>query len=386
MNISIDNYEAYFLDYYDNSLSPEQTAELMLFLGRHPELLEEFESFEEISIVPDLRLHFPGKDTLKKNIIVPVDDINEKNYENLLISSVEGVLSPDESSKLELFLIQNPHLRKELELYHLTILQADTNIVFKNKAELKRGAMFEAPHPATVNYTRWLYTAVSIAALLVIFFAIYPDINKKPVTRDIANNSHQEKPVVKSGENTDSGKTSVLIESSGTKTAVITKAIPVKNTQIAENNFSGQPVKNEEYIYSLPILNKELTAETDQISSINIDNRTYFTEIYEYIKIREDIEYLQYMSEREDKPAIVRLIGNFREKVLGIDMKDDIQQKNTGLWALAEAGIKGYNFVTNSNVRLNRRTDDEGRTLSYAISTEKLEYSKKVKSYQDSMK
>ena len=44
MNINQNNYEAWFLDYYEKQLSAEQVAELFLFLEQHPLLKEEFDA------------------------------------------------------------------------------------------------------------------------------------------------------------------------------------------------------------------------------------------------------------------------------------------------------------------------------------------------------
>ena len=51
MKINLHNYEAVFLDYYEGNLSAEDVSELLLFLENHPELKEDFESFENIVLV-----------------------------------------------------------------------------------------------------------------------------------------------------------------------------------------------------------------------------------------------------------------------------------------------------------------------------------------------
>ena len=62
--INKNNYEAFFLDYYEGNLTTEQVAELLLFIEQHPEHKEEFESFENISLVPE-KNSFSVKSSLK---------------------------------------------------------------------------------------------------------------------------------------------------------------------------------------------------------------------------------------------------------------------------------------------------------------------------------
>ena len=61
MNINKNNYEAFFLDYHEGNLSPQQVADLLLFIEQHPELEEEFESFENFSIADNNTFNFENK-------------------------------------------------------------------------------------------------------------------------------------------------------------------------------------------------------------------------------------------------------------------------------------------------------------------------------------
>ncbi len=68
MEINKNNYEAFFLDYYDGNLPAEQVAVLLLFVEQHPELKEEFESFENITLEDLPSIGFDNKSSLKKEI------------------------------------------------------------------------------------------------------------------------------------------------------------------------------------------------------------------------------------------------------------------------------------------------------------------------------
>lgn len=131
MNINKNNYEAFFLDYHEGNLSPQQVADLLLFVEQHPELREEFESFENVTLDDLSTVSFDQKSSLKKEITL-------ENREDYFIRSVENTLTPAEKNLLDTFIKQYPQFLTEFELFQKTKLPADTTIVFENKEALKR--------------------------------------------------------------------------------------------------------------------------------------------------------------------------------------------------------------------------------------------------------
>jgi hypothetical protein len=133
--INLTNYEAYFLDYHDGNLGAEDVAELLLFLEKHPELKELFETFENISLPTDSEeVLFPNKESLKK------PQITLDNYEEYMIGFSEGALNADEAKSLEYFLLEHPELKKELDACTKTWLTPDLSIVFEGKEKLYKTA------------------------------------------------------------------------------------------------------------------------------------------------------------------------------------------------------------------------------------------------------
>ncbi|MCK6648309.1 MAG: hypothetical protein L6Q66_01525 [Bacteroidia bacterium] len=131
MNINKHNYEAFFLDYHEGNLSPQEVAELLLFLEQHPELKEEFESFENFSLTEDeMNIQFKNKSELKK-------EITPENIDEFLVKKVEGELLPIENDILEQYIKQHPHTQKDLELYKRSIVSPDHSIIFDKKPDLK---------------------------------------------------------------------------------------------------------------------------------------------------------------------------------------------------------------------------------------------------------
>ena len=124
------NYEAYFLDYHEGALSPQQVAELLLFVEQHPELKEEFESFENISLEDYSSVSFDFKADLKKEITL-------ENKDDYFIRSIENTLNPTEQQLLNAFLKQHPQFLSDLEAFRKTKVQPDPSVVFEDKEKLK---------------------------------------------------------------------------------------------------------------------------------------------------------------------------------------------------------------------------------------------------------
>jgi len=130
--ITKNNYEAFLLDYVEGNLSPEHTAELMLFFENNPELKEDLEEFDLLTLdVPETNLK--NKEVLK----IDENRITALTFDDYAIAEIEGLNSNEKSEEFAVFLKGNPIYQKEFEVYQKTKLVAST-IVFDDKPALKR--------------------------------------------------------------------------------------------------------------------------------------------------------------------------------------------------------------------------------------------------------
>jgi hypothetical protein len=141
MKINRDNYEAYFLDYHEGQLSPEMVEEVKLFVTQNPDLKPILDEFEAVSLVADQDIVFEKKSSLKKNQIFATSQVNELNYEEYLVSEVEGLLNAEELSAIEEFISINPQFEKDRRLFALAHLTTDDDIVYESKESLKKKAI-----------------------------------------------------------------------------------------------------------------------------------------------------------------------------------------------------------------------------------------------------
>ncbi|MDG1476026.1 MAG: hypothetical protein P8Q14_02670 [Vicingaceae bacterium] len=180
--ITINNYEAYLLDYVEENLSPDLVAELMLFLEQNPELKEDLADFEVHELVPNAAENF-DKTSLKKDV-VGVD------YETLMIAEIEGVNSKKESKLLFSYLAKNASAQKEFEVYQKAKLVAP-EIVFENKKGLKKKAGIIIP-------LYWKYSSAAAAVVIVLWSlnwfdedrVYYPTAERENVIEDSINDNN----------------------------------------------------------------------------------------------------------------------------------------------------------------------------------------------------
>ncbi|MFY7990639.1 MAG: hypothetical protein ACOVO3_07890 [Fluviicola sp.] len=114
--ITLENYEAFYLDYLEGNLSDADRAAFEKFLTEHPELQLEDDLLPEFTLLDeDTMLSSVEKMALKRDYedtaILP------ENLEGLLIADSEGLLSDPKKKALEAWIAANPLWKQEAQLY-----------------------------------------------------------------------------------------------------------------------------------------------------------------------------------------------------------------------------------------------------------------------------
>lgn len=141
MKINRDNYEAYFLDYHEGALNPEEMAEVLVFVGLNADLKEQFEEFENISLSADESVRFTGKHILKVNAGAYSGPVTLMNVEEYLVAETEGLLTAEVLAQLDVFLQEHPQFETDRRIYGHTRLVADNQVVYAQKDALKHKAI-----------------------------------------------------------------------------------------------------------------------------------------------------------------------------------------------------------------------------------------------------
>lgn len=166
MNINIDNYELFVMDYLEGTLDTMEAQEMSTFLLLHPDIAMEIDDLEnaKLTLEPELKLETDFIASLKKNEIIEVENINEENYAQFFISNLENDINDKDSQNLKTFLKINPNLVSEFHQQQNTKLIPDENITFLHKESLKK--------KDRKVFVLWPKTA-SVAALLLLSFWIF---------------------------------------------------------------------------------------------------------------------------------------------------------------------------------------------------------------------
>ncbi len=163
MKITVQNIEAYLLDYCTNQLSQKDRNAVDAFILENPELKVRV---EELIHLPLEHFVFPNKDRLKKEILeneaVLVDD-DENNRECLLFLVSEGQLDVEQKKKIDEWSQRDLTFKKEVEFAEQIRFLPDEDIRYPNKKALKRRNQSKLMRV-------WLGAAAASVALLISFY------------------------------------------------------------------------------------------------------------------------------------------------------------------------------------------------------------------------
>jgi hypothetical protein len=158
------NYEAYFLDYIEGSLSTVQEQELHLFLTKHPDLKAEVEEIKLLYLEESKPKGFNAKDKLYRN-----EETALLQEEHLCIAAAEEVLTAEEKSSFDEMIKERSEVLAELAYYQKSRLSVP-NIAFPDKEKLKKRAL---------PLISWkTYVSAVAAAVLAIFLINSPQVGK----------------------------------------------------------------------------------------------------------------------------------------------------------------------------------------------------------------
>lgn len=212
--IHTDNYESFYLDYLEGTLSEAERIAFEEFLAAHPELQVD----EELLFLDDA----PEKMDPLQKILLKKEDLSivtPENLEYLAIGKVENVLSANEEQLFDGYLAKHPEAQKLVADYSETRLQPSA-VVYPNKEDLKE---------KEVAFIPWKIISgiVAVAAMLLLFFQLgFNSTNTKETTPNtVAKNNDVKK---NSQTKTDDKKPSKMVPSM--------QSIGENNTYVAQKS------------------------------------------------------------------------------------------------------------------------------------------------------
>jgi hypothetical protein len=341
MKINRNNYEAFIIDYFDGKLGPVEAAELFRFLSENPDLEAEFGNYENIKLSNPTEAGF-DKNKLKKDFS-DIKSINNDNFDEFCIARHEGDLSEHDELRLEEYLKKNPEKQKDFELYSYAKLTPDYNIKFPQKGNIKKISPFIRPRNMLIYAT-----SLAAAVLLLIMLVIMPGKREKMISalqvaedvKEVNNISrdkyekssmHDKSPAVT--EKGNDSKKDIVFKPQDIKITE-KEAIPEYLTPVYINKISPGKISD-----------MKISA------SINIQESHY------------EVRY---------EPAELTV-----RNLINIDDTEDswIILDRINLWKLAEAGVKSFNYLTESEVLINKKINNEGKIVAFKLDSESFSFS-----------
>jgi hypothetical protein len=353
MKINKENYEAFFLDFVEGRLDNSSTLELLAFLRKYPHLKAELESFEDIKLPAEEEI-FEDKDFLKK-LDFANTSVNEYNVDDYSIAYQEKILTKPESEKLFAYLDKHPEQKKSFQLFGKAILKADPEIVFKGKSALYRKSKGVAVRTVIL---RWTAVAAGVAILISVF---YKSGTRNYLTQAIEKTVAKTEYSLPETKNTTTEEVQNEVKKSFVKANYskkeIEEAVQESERVVASNNstYSKDSLEFNQSIEKIdPINNVQIPTSNEPLTLAISDNK---------VVKNPDVSEQSKLDLAKDK-----LIEKVFKKT------DILPKRKITLWDVAQATIKGYNSISESDVRLSKKTDKDGKLKALAFETENRTY------------
>lgn len=352
MAINRNNYELFFLDYYEKMLQPEVVAELMIFLEENPDLKDEFESFSIVSL-PEENLHFDYKDSLKKKNYQPTKNIDNFNYEEWMIGRVEGDLNHSEKEEFDLFLENNPAARLEFSYFKKVVLKP-SDISFEDKESLKKAIIIPF-------YRKGLVYIFSTAALVLLLLGLYFGLNNKP--GNIEN--------IRPGFNIQLSQININHIQNRDINYVPQKIIPAFNyqTSLIDPSYEYIIELREPELDNLMISRNEVV-----INGISKSNYDKSIEPRNFFFQATTIDYALEPDDNSQSSFTSRFVSGVFSKMF------KPANSNTQKKSLLEYTVNSYNMLADREVEVEKEYDSSGNIVSYNVNGELVSFTRKVNS------
>ncbi len=368
MKINLNNYEEFFINYLDGVLTPEEIAEMEDFLLLNPDLLEELAGLEAVVLVPDETTYHP-KDNLKQiDLSLPVTD---ENFEFFCIADQEEDLTNEQVMGLEQYLKQNSAKIEDREKFRIAHLVPDQSIIFPLKQKLYKSFY--------VVHSREIWTSLAFAAGIALLAGVYFGfVQNKIISRhEIVAVNPVEQITIDSTEVSTAKPPVKAMPAGSEKKPEEKKVLP----PVSGKSFSkGISFKVEMPIASAGPVEKEggMVDEQKILSMVKIDPEkiNHYSVVKRYSR-QEKLPPLEFDTHdnlngrnvrREDYITLEQFaMRKFSSLVFGKEAPKEIT-----IWNVVTAGIDKVNDLTGSNMKLERKTDQEGETRALKFNSKLL--------------
>jgi hypothetical protein len=348
MTINRNNIEAYVLDYLEGNLDPLLIADLMAFLAENPEFENYIPDYDNRISISDSR-KYAQKNLLKKGFS-DVASITRENFDEFCIAAAEGLLNEMNINRLSDYLALHPEKKHNMELYRQLKLIPDYTLIFNGKSTLKK----PVPH---IPKLRYLYYALGIAASFALLVML---VSKRP-----GNTAFTESIPIRD-ESAATGRQQVPAE-------IIIETTPQKQKRVSPDKAPASSM----FASTLPVATDLPASQVKPQVPLPLD----------------PIKTSNIIASAKNPPLAFQSLRNSfsktHEKGTTREKSDPSDSYTEGLisalidkvdfWKTAETAIRGFNYLTEASVAIDKTTDESGKLTglllsmdSYTISGNKI--------------
>ncbi|MFZ4549645.1 MAG: hypothetical protein ACOYN4_19515 [Bacteroidales bacterium] len=373
------NYDEFLISEAEGLLSNEQLQSLNEFIALNPALAKERMLYSLAHLEPENEIVFENKESLKK-LAIPVGEINADTYEDFMARELEGELNGAEKLRLAEFMLYNPHLERDRELYRHTILPLEKDLVFPYKNKLKQ---------SKTPIRRIVYYAVSVAASLTLLVSVYLAYNKIETPKSIAV---QGKAIVAEKPANQMPDKQMAINTPKIPMATLPKNT-VAPTQVSGNAKVVSTIESPDFSERIPVgtlttkpARKITTRQfVDPQFTFIRSSQMYMNshlELYYNLKLSEEMQYAQ-LNATDETPAktILGAASEKADKLFAFKRETPHQEEKKNLtgWTFAELGVQTFNTLTSSDLQLNLHKDENGKVVAYGLENSLIDFEREVK-------
>jgi len=347
-----ENYEIWCIDYLDGKLSSDEVADFMLFLAENRDLSDEFDGIRSLDTSVSTAEPIVSFTHLKKEF--SEEQLDKNTFDEFCIAFYEGDLEDKEIKRLKSFISAHPEFMSRFEAYKELTLEADLSIKYPNKKQLKRTIPF-------YRYKIYKYILPIAAAAAVIAILIRTPEN--PGIQNIEDLHSSAKSAISPHD---------IIE-------VEAENSSVQNEQMAEQNTAKFPVQETKKSSEQSVTNNAIAVfdtTTDRpdifIPSIAFHKQNILisSQVNQKIIIPTTALHSPPSGRIEEFLEMASIRSYQVRNILFNPTLDKMLQKS----------VDGINQIAETDLKYHSDTDENGRLLAFALTSERFNFKRKMRS------
>jgi hypothetical protein len=362
MEINRNNYEAYLLDQMEGTLSREDQQRLRDFLTMNPDcavLPNDFDPW----VLDDKPLVYSDKEDLKRELPRYGSRLSDSNFDLFSIARMEGDLTPEQEMEHERALEHNPQKRSNWIAWQQIRLQS-AHMEYGGKEKLKKRSGWS-------GRTIW-WSVISAAAAVALVFTLLPmepDLTETTVTEEIP----AQRPLMKKTPS-----------ESEPVSAPLEEALMAVSDEPALFSIKKNPDRRLDTMEKGPLEETDQAADSIQLQAPRqIESRPVRLAAYEAysddLVLKSSYDQIKSL---ELPPAVIHQKSLSLALISGMDLQEAIdtytEEKDISLLTLANAGIKGINKLTGSEISLMASRDEEGEVSGIRLKSKRFSFTRPI--------